>query len=167
MLCDICHTNEAVFFVEQTTSNTKHKLNFCSECIRQHGGSASPDDISKAINTLFKEFFKSQPDQEMVCPVCGNKLSAIITQGKAGCPECYEIFQKQIIAYMEKHKIYGKYTGLMPKRLASFRSVLTDRNDVRKKLELAVKNEDYEKAAFYRDYLHAIENKAVTSADGE
>ena len=53
----------------------------------------------------------------------------------------------------------------MPKRIANFRSPLTDRIEVQKKLEQAIENEDYEKAAFYRDYLHAIENKAVS--DGE
>ena len=66
---------------------------------------------------------------------------------------------------MKKNNAYGEYTGSMPKRIANFRSPLTDRIEVQKKLEQAIENEDYEKAAFYRDYLHAIENKAVS--DGE
>ena len=66
---------------------------------------------------------------------------------------------------MERHGIGGTYTGTMPERLANFRSALTDRLDVQKKLEAAVEREDYEKAAFYRDYLHAIENKAVSESE--
>ncbi|MBO4546922.1 MAG: UvrB/UvrC motif-containing protein, partial [Treponema sp.] len=34
--------------------------------------------------------------------------------------------------------------------------------------DAAIKNEDYEKAAFYRDYLRAIEKKSVAAeSDGE
>ena len=43
---------------------------------------------------------------------------------------------------------------------------MTDRAVIREKLEEAVKSEDYEKAAFYRDYLHAIEKKAVATSHG-
>ena len=44
---------------------------------------------------------------------------------------------------------------------------MTDRAVVREKLDEAVRREDYEKAAFYRDYLRAIEKKSVAAADGE
>ena len=52
----------------------------------------------------------------------------------------------------------------MPRRLTTFRSHLTDRIDLKAKLEQSIQNEDYEKAAIYRDYLRALERRAV--ADG-
>ena len=55
----------------------------------------------------------------------------------------------------------------MPKRIASFRSLLTDRIDLEAKLEQSVKDEDYEKAAIYRDYLRALERKSVADGSGE
>ena len=50
----------------------------------------------------------------------------------------------------------------MPKRLASFRNSLTDRADLQAKLDEAVKNENYEKAAVYRDFLKALERGSVS-----
>lgn len=114
---------------------------------------------------MFDEVFKTKTSGDLLCPVCGQRLSKILLTGLAGCPECFEIFKEHITGYMKQHGIYGTYTGQMPERLSSFRSVLTDRMEIQKKLDLAVQNEDYEKAAFYRDYLHAIENTAVS--DGE
>ena len=63
-----------------------------------------------------------------------------------------------------RDKITGTYTGSMPRRIATFRSRLTDRIDLEAKLEQSIQNEDYEKAAIYRDYLRALERGAV--ADG-
>ena len=80
-----------------------------------------------------------------------------------GCPECYAIFKAEVNDYFSERKIAFPYTGSMPKRLANFRSALTDRVLIREKLDAAVKSEDYEKAAFYRDYLRAIEKKSVSA----
>lgn len=167
MICDFCHQREATFFVEQSSKTGKRKLHFCAECVKERGFSTDPKEISKALNSLFTEYFKNQSSKDLICPVCSQHLSKILLTGFTGCPECYEIFKNDIIKYLEKHNAYGTYTGSMPKRIASFRSPLTDRIEVQKKLEQAVENEDYEKAAFYRDYLHAIENKPVTDGEEE
>lgn len=165
MICDFCHQREATFFVEQTSKSGKRKLHFCAECVKERGFSTDPKEISKALNSLFTEFFEREGSKDLMCPVCGQHLTKILLTGFTGCPECYEIFKDKIIEYLKKNNAYGVYTGSMPKRIANFRSPLTDRIEVQKKLEQAIENEDYEKAAFYRDYLHAIENKAVS--DGE
>ena len=53
----------------------------------------------------------------------------------------------------------------MPKKLAYFRSLLTDRMAIQTKLKASVANEEYEKAAMYRDFLKTLESPAVTGAD--
>lgn len=165
MICDLCHKREATFFVEQSSKNGKRKLHFCADCMRDRGISTDPKEISKVLNSLFDEVFGNHNTGDLMCPVCGQHLSKVILTGLTGCPECFEVFKDNIVEYMRKHGIYGTYTGRMPERISTFRSVLTDRIEVQKKLEIAIQNEDYEKAAFYRDYLHAIENSAVS--DGE
>ena len=165
MICDLCHKREAIFFVEQSFKTEKRKLNFCAECIKKRGISTHPKELSKSLTSLFAEVYNYKPKDDLLCPVCGQKLSLIKLTGRVGCPECYEIFKSQIIEFMKDANIYGEYTGEMPKRIAGFRSSLTDRIEIQKKLDIAIQNEDYEKAAFYRDYLHAIENKPIS--DGE
>ena len=55
----------------------------------------------------------------------------------------------------------------MPKRLKNFHSVLNDRIVLKSKLEESIKNEDYEKAAIYRDYLKALEKSPVSGGANE
>ncbi len=56
-------------------------------------------------------------------------------------------------------KLPMPYQGSLPKRLKDYQSLLVDKMTIKIKLEEAVAAEDYEKAAFYRDYLKAMEEK--------
>jgi len=166
MLCDFCHEREAVFFIEQVNSTGKRKINICLECASARGITSDPNSIQKSVGTLFEELSRQIPcsssDDARLCPVCGQNLGTIRKTGRPGCPECYSIFKKEISALLVAKGNNGGYTGTMPHRIAGFRSSLTDRVDLQAKLEESVKNEDYEKAAIYRDYLRALEKKSVS-----
>lgn len=172
MECDFCHEREAVIFVEQINKNgEKRKINMCMECAVAHGISPDPKNIETNIGDLFKELSDSvnkiKIENNKLCPVCGTKLSEIRKTSNTGCPECYEIFKAQIKDCLEKRGISGEYTGSMPARLSSFRSVLNYRIMLQNKLKDAVQKEDYEKAALYRDYLHALEKQPVSGEEND
>ena len=78
--------------------------------------------------------------------------------------ECYSTFSQEIHEMLRNFGVQQNYTGMLPRRLASFRNTLTDRMDIQLKLEESVRNEDYEKAAVYRDFLHALEKGSVSDA---
>lgn len=138
------------------------------ECAVKHGLSPDPQNIQRSIGSLFEEISQAEkagnPEENRLCPVCGRSLAAVRRTGRAGCPECWEIFKTELTSILNDRGITGPYTGTMPRRIASFRSALTDRIDLEAKLEESVKKEDYEKAAVYRDYLRALEKRSV--ADG-
>lgn len=168
MICDFCHEREAVIFVEQVSSDgQKRKINMCTECAIARGISPDPKKIeSSIIGDLFNELTltarKLELENNRMCPVCGTSLTEIKKTGHAGCPECYAVFKDQMRTYLTEQGITGAYTGSMPARLASFHSVLNDRIAIQNKLDEAVAKEDYEKAALYRDYLHALEKRTVS-----
>ncbi len=166
MICDLCKKNEAAIFLEAVGNGGKRKLNLCVNCAASRGISTkitAPD--VKNIESIFaelKELDKKKNEENFrLCPVCGRSLAEIKETGTAGCPECYESFNKEIAAEMKKNGVSGKYSGSMPKRLSCFRNSLTDRTDLQAKLEEAVKSENYEKAAVYRDFLRALEHGSV------
>lgn len=138
------------------------------ECAVKHGLSPDPQKIQRSIGSLFEEISQAEkvenPEESRLCPVCGRSLAVLRKTGRAGCPECWEIFKTEMASILNERGIKGSYTGTMPRRIGSFRSTLTDRIDLEAKLEESVKNEDYEKAAIYRDYLRALEKRSV--ADG-
>ncbi len=114
-----------------------------------------------------------------ICPVCGTSLEQIIGTiktgtdsgipktsvpiiKKIGCAECYNTFEDE---FSILYKVSAEYKGSLPKRLKGYRSVLTDRMDLRVKLDAAVEHEEYEKAALYRDYLKILEKKQQFSPE--
>ncbi len=170
MVCDFCHENEAVIFLEQVNGDgQKKKLNICMECAIERGISSDPKSIESSIGNLFKEFSekakKVQALNNRMCPVCGMSAGELKKRGIVGCPECYAIFKQEIRSVLENYGIKENYKGTMPSRLASFHSVLNDRIILQNKLNDAVQHEDYEKAAMYRDYLRALENSAIAGTE--
>lgn len=167
MLCDFCHENDAVFFIEKLTPQGKLKIAMCPRCAQKRGITPNSENLGKNIEPLFAEIEKLsgkfKDEESKVCPVCGTSLGSIKKTRKAGCSDCYEIFKNEIDSLMVSRGIKGTYTGSMPLRLAKFRSSLTDRNLIQMKLDEAIKKEDYEKAAFYRDYLRAMEKAPVAT----
>lgn len=168
-VCDFCHTNAAVFFIEQMGQDSHRKLNLCMDCAAKHGVTPDPKSLGKSLGGLFAQLAKISrklaEEANQVCPVCGTSLATIKKSRTAGCPECYAIFKDDIAAILKDHGMSGAYTGRMPNRLRNFRSVLNDRIVLRTKLEESLKNEDYEKAALYRDYLRALEKPCVAGGE--
>ena len=169
MICNYCCKREAAFFIEQSTKDSSKRLHICMECAVKNGISPDPQRVQYAINSLFKtvaqEIKKRSAEEETLCPGCGKSLAAIKHSFSAGCPECYDVFKKEINELLTSHGFTGSYTGSMPRNLASFRSSLMDKVNIETKLKISIQNEDYEKAAMYRDYLRSLERQPVS--DGE
>lgn len=172
MVCDFCHEREAVIFMEQMTGVGQHrKINMCLECAMERGISPDPKNIESSIGGLFKELAevskKISEKENRVCPVCGTKLGEIRKTGRTGCPECYAIFKNDIRKLLENNGVNDVFKGTMPARLSTIHTVLNDRVILQNKLNDALKREDYEKAAMYRDYLKALENQSVSDGTSD
>lgn len=170
MVCDCCHEREAVIFLEQMSAGgVKRKINMCSVCADSYGISSDPKSIESSIGRLFRDITAAAERLKAVnsrmCPVCGTSLGEIKKTSTVGCPECYAIFKNEIRTFLKSRGMQDVYRGTMPARLSSFHSVLNDRIVLKNKMDYAVANEDYEKAALYRDYLRALEKSSV--ANGE
>lgn len=170
MVCDLCGKREAIIFLEKMNENIKKRINLCTLCatkrkiVMSDSVPPPPQNVDAAFAEVAERERKNHPDSKTLCPSCGANLYDIKQKGIIGCSECYEVFKNEIIEAMTQHGIYGPYTGTMPYRIEGFRSTLTIRSDIQAKLDAAVKAENYEKAAVYRDYLRALEKGSV--ADG-
>ncbi len=165
MVCDFCQENEAIIFLEQYSQGERRKLNICLECAMARGIEPDSKNIESHVKDLFTELTervkKTLSENNKACPVCATRLGEIKNNQIVGCPECYEIFKDSIRNQLNKNGIKIRYSGEMPSRLSSVHSVLTDRIALQNKMNEAIEKEEYEKAAMYRDYLKALEKKAV------
>ncbi|MBO7136546.1 MAG: UvrB/UvrC motif-containing protein [Spirochaetaceae bacterium] len=167
MKCDICGIRNAVLFVQQVSATRTVELHLCVECAKERGINVAGKNVEVAFNNLLSGILQDAGSSNQIsqpsyaCPVCGRTLADLKRIKSAGCPECYTVFKSEIFSILKNHGIEGTYHGELPKKLAHFRSVLTDRMMYQEKLAEAVAVEDYEKAAVYRDRLRALETRSA------
>ena len=170
MLCDLCKKGNAVIFLERKSPQGVQKICLCEECSKARGITAvqvanDQKNVALVFNEIYEKLSRSGPDFQRLCPGCGKSLGDIKRFGLAGCPECYTVFEAEIRKSLEEHGFIGKYTGSLPRRIRDFRNALTDRADLQLKLEKAIQEENYEKAAVYRDFLRALEKGSVSDGN--
>ena len=93
------------------------------------------------------------------CKVCGSTLDKIISTRQVGCAECYFTFKDEFEQSFRNLGFSFGYQGSLPKHIKGYRSKLVDRMTMQLKLDDAIASEEYEKAAFYRDYLKVLNQK--------
>ena len=160
MICDICGVRDAMMVVQQVSTSGQKEVHLCLQCAAQRGLSTSNGKIEMSLAGLFDSIAKMRKNQRQ-CPVCGTNEGDFEKTQRLGCPECYNIFAPKLKSILEKQGITGRYTGALPERLAGFKSILADRMQLKEKLEKAVAQEEYERAALYRDRLKTLDKRAA------
>lgn len=166
MKCDICHENDAILFVRQEVSGSVTEMHLCSECASKKGLLSNATKTGLSLEGLLTGLVKNNRENKS-CPCCGKKLSQIKKQKKAGCPECYNVFKNEIKEILQSMGITQKYTGSIPNVVPGYKDNLTYRILLQDKLQKAIQNEDYEKAAVYRDQLKLLDKESVQEGESD
>jgi protein arginine kinase activator len=98
--------------------------------------------------------------------VCELKLSDFRAKSWLGCASCYAAFEQEIDAVLvqvhgareHKGKQYKGCEKVLP------RDAGVDINELRKKLDVAVRNEEFELAAELRDRINRITGRGIAAA---
>jgi len=91
------------------------------------------------------------------CPACGTTMAAVRESGLAGCPQCYEFFEGDLGAVVERAQAGATvHTGRHPARAGSLIDSAALRNRLARELREAVAAEQYERAAALRDQLQSL-----------
>ena len=159
--CDICHKRNATIHLQQIMGNREVNLHICNTCAMEHGISRDKDKIEVSLTGLFAGLVdiegEYQRKKSRVCPACGLELKAFRKEEQPRCPACFETFAHEIRQFYENHGISETYSGRLPQKLEAFKRLYRKKEELTQSLELAVSNEDYEKAAQLRDRLKDLE----------
>ncbi|MDL2257797.1 UvrB/UvrC motif-containing protein [Eubacteriales bacterium OttesenSCG-928-K08] len=167
MICESCKKNQASVHTINVVNGVKQEHYLCEECARRVQG-AIP-----SLMGLLAGFY-SMPQQEMETESCscGYTLAHFQKTGLLGCPECYETYREQLLPSIKR--VQGgrlKHVGRAPdfaqdqatqapdeaaKNVQQAEPV-DERVHLKQELELAIKEERYERAAELRDRLKALE----------
>lgn len=181
MLCDECHKNEAMINLKLILDGEIIEKHLCTECALkdfnemnqgEYGEytdmNINESDIRSLFEGLQKLFgsFETYEFEEKECPNCHMKFSDFNKNRTLGCEECYKTFAYEIRPILNSLRGEKTYEGLLPKRYMDANPMHMEIVSLKKELEAAIQDENYERAAELRDEIKAKSTKEKLE-DGE
>lgn len=160
MLCQRCKKSTATVHVTDLVGEPK-ELHLCEECAEEEGIRVKS---SVPINTILEDFIKhqvaSQEMSDLTCPECGISFLQFRQQGVLGCPHDYDAFEKALMPMIaQAHEGATRHVGKVPNKASSTQKKQHLVIKLRRELQEAVEQENYEAAARLRDQLKELEDK--------
>lgn len=164
--CMVCHKNMATIKFTRLTNGTVEEQYLCRQCAAAQSPyqkkSAAPqlDEILSGIlgagSTEAAAAVK--PAAELTCSTCGLPYASYRESLILGCSDCYGSFEKLLVNDLKRFHGATEHTGRVPfdqaLQVQNFRSA----QDLRRRLDDAVKAEDFVLAAKLRDELRSVES---------
>ncbi len=149
MRCDICGSNDSVFFIKPDGSGGELRL--CRACAVSRGYASAGEGLGARLDSLLiDEAASSGP-----CPSCGWTADNLRSSGRLGCTDCVKAFRREILYALDRSGGRRPYDGKAPRGLREADRVGDSVADLSSALERAVRSEDFEAAAAIRDRLRA------------
>ena len=180
MLCKKCGKEEATVPVIKIVGGEFTVMHLCDKCAQEVTGEMKkemeslfpsfPDLFSKIFSdfpSFHTEFFapleekvKLPEVEEIKCPRCGLRYNDFRRTFQIGCGQCYETFKESLEPMLRR--IHGSiiHKGKVPSKVSV--KVATPKDEIKelkKKLQEAIKKEEYEEAAHLRDEIRALETR--------
>ncbi|MDA0905213.1 MAG: UvrB/UvrC motif-containing protein [Verrucomicrobia bacterium] len=132
-----------------------HKMDLCESCA-QEKGVTNPDNLS--IGSLLDNQPKFESSSaSMTCESCGTTHQDFKKGGRLGCEACYHVFRPVLEPLLDGMHAGINHLGKIPSRSVERKTVVESEDALRKALQKAVEEENYEKAAELRDRLKKLQ----------
>ena len=174
MICNKCGQNHAEIYYKQTINGNTVEYALCSKCaeeLKMNGKlniKMPLDDFPFGIygDELMglKELFGLPHDnrqravaEKKKCTLCSSTFDDLVKTGRIGCAECYKVFADELKANIER--IHGKneYMGKGNVQPMEEQPKPNEIVELKKQLEQAINEQEFEKAAVLRDKIREKE----------
>lgn len=181
MKCQNCGNNEANVKYTEIINGQKKQYILCEECAKRLGINQKMDFNMKVdLGNFFGGFFddyNSEPNllnsfnniKTLKCEKCGMTYDDFINIGKFGCENCYTVFSKRLDGVLKNIQGDIIHTGRKGKKLSKELEKHEEKIDkstdqlkienLKEKLNKAIKEERYEDAAKIRDEIKENEKQ--------
>lgn len=165
MQCQQCKKNSATIHLTEIVEGKRTESHLCEACAQKEGVAVK---TQIPLNELLSSLLASQgPEgkgetvegvENSVCPNCGSTWEDFREKSLLGCPYDYEVFKSRLEPILKKSQ-GGNTThcGKIPQKLPEETKNNVELNSLKRQLEDAVRDEDYEKAAKIRDKIKDLE----------
>lgn len=163
MLCDKCGQHEATVKFVQIENNKRTELHLCKDCAQGYANFSPGFDLQHLLSSMFQSVTLGQKLGQVytdkTCPTCGKGIADIQKTGRLGCGTCFEVFGDELNPVLRRLHGSNIHTGKVPVRAYPNLQVTRQIEDLRKRLDECVRQENYEQAAKYRDELRSLERQ--------
>lgn len=176
MLCEKCNKREAKIHFIKLINGEKSEVWLCENCAKEISdnplleslGNIDGISIQNILGGFFESIDKKKKNKiEVICKKCGLTYSQFKASGQLGCDECYDSF----ISYLKPmfKRIQGdiEHIGKVPKRAGVQLVEKKKYLNLKKALQKAILEEEYEKAAILRDKIKELEASRVEVGNDE
>lgn len=162
MQCDDCQADEAIIHVTQIENNEMRTLHLCEACAAGRGLEAGAAQAGEAPLTEFLAQVGSRQEREGTgnggCSFCGLTLDGFKKSGRLGCSHCWVSFEPHLRGLLRRLHGGTQHVGkvyLPPDPTDAEREERLV--GLKRKLDRAVRSEDFERAAELRDLIRSLE----------
>jgi protein arginine kinase activator len=162
MQCDSCGANEAVMHFTQIVNNEVSTFHLCELCAEEKGLEPGPGAGEFPLASFLAQMGASrQSDAGEVpgtCGYCGLRLEEFKKAGRLGCPHCYVTFESHLRGLLRRLHGGTQHVGkiyLPPDPSEAERKERLA--GLKRRLDRAVDQEDFERAALLRDQIRSLE----------
>ena len=178
MMCERCGKREANVYIKNVINGSVQEMHLCAECAKEQGlihETVNPfqemhdffSDFGNAFQGFFPELITPAETRRSIgadktCPLCGASAQDIARTGRAGCANCYTVFDYVLDPAIRR--IHGdvSHAGAVPGSAGVEANRKRRLQDLKHELKTAIKNEAFEDAARLRDEIRGLEK-----GDGE
>ncbi len=163
MQCQICGKREATVHYTEMKDDKVEQLHMCEECARERGfGSGDKADfsLSDLLGSMAEEDLP--PDSSggtLRCSRCGTTYAQFRSSGRLGCPDCFQAFRAPLIPLLRRVHGSDEYMGKIPVSAGEEQRKNREIRNLKKRLDRAVRMEEFEEAARLRDEIRSLENE--------
>jgi protein arginine kinase activator len=169
MLCEWCGKNPGIIQFASIINDQKNVVYICDKCAREKGlvlGSHfSLADLLASMTDV--ESMTQSGKQKFKCQKCNLSYTDFKKTGRFGCSECYKAFEESLLPMLKRIQGNTRHIGKVPKgayiekeKSSKVKEESGKIKGLKKRLQTAIKKEEFEKAAELRDAIKAEEKKS-------
>ena len=163
MLCDICNKVPATVHLTEIIDDQITELHLCEKCAREKSVNMEQQFGLADLLAGLAEFGSVKEQAEglikIKCANCGLSFSDFKKIGRLGCSECYVTFRRYLGPLLKRIHGSGQHAGKTPVKVARTARKRSNLEELRDKLQTAIEEEEFEKAAKIRDQIKQLEKK--------
>ena len=162
MICQKCNEKEAVVQFTKIINGVKTEMHLCERCASQEALESYQVNVSGLIDEFLNidsnldNDATEKDNAELICPNCGQTSAELKKTGRLGCDVCYDTFADTLEPLIKR--IHGRtvHTGKIAKTGGQALKIKREISEMQQKLDEAIRTENYELAAEYRDIIRLL-----------